>query len=232
VAEDLAALGGAPLDVRLNSPGGDLFEGIAVYNLLGRYAGKVTVHIDALAASIATVVAMAGDRIVIAPSALMMIHHASACACGDATSMRQMADALERSDQAIFGTYAARSGRKMASFLQRVTAAGGEWWISPAEATKEGLADEVLDEKRPEKMAALLDASFRMVPRELAAQAPTWVRPSGNAQAGSFVELCAPRRRLPEVPEAAAVVSPSDPAIAAAAAARRVRQAQVAELGS
>lgn len=232
VIEDLQGIGTAPVDVRLNSPGGDVFEGLAIYNALARHPGKVTVHVDALAASIATVVAMAGDRIVLAPSALMMVHHASSWAAGGAEELRHMAAVLEKADDSIFGTYAARTGRKAATFLQKVDAQGGEWWLAAAEAVKEGLADEVVDERRQERIAALLDPEFRLVPRELMNSAPVWIRPTGAAKLPQDLEVAPPRRQAPPAPEPAAPKAAAVPAQDLASAARRRRMMEVERLGS
>src|SRR5690606_10806318 len=85
VVDDLRALGEVPaLDVRVNSPGGDVFEGIAVYNALARFPAKVTVHVDGIAASIASLIATAGDQTIVSENAMFLVHRPWTVVAGDA----------------------------------------------------------------------------------------------------------------------------------------------------
>eukprot|EP01012_Entosiphon_sulcatum_P006942 TRINITY_DN13409_c0_g1_i2.p2 TRINITY_DN13409_c0_g1~~TRINITY_DN13409_c0_g1_i2.p2 ORF type:complete len:125 (+),score=21.70 TRINITY_DN13409_c0_g1_i2:50-424(+) len=91
--------GNDDLDIRINSPGGYVMEGLAIYNAMMRAAAsgrKVTTHIDGLAASMASVIAMAGSEVIMADNALVMIHNPWDCACGDANELRRAADQLDR----------------------------------------------------------------------------------------------------------------------------------------
>ena len=97
------------LSVRINSPGGDVFDGFAIYNLLAQYEGQVTVHIDGLAASAASVIAMAGDEIIMADNALMMIHDPWTISVGDSSEMRSTADLLDKIKGSIVTTYLSKS---------------------------------------------------------------------------------------------------------------------------
>lgn len=128
------------LDVHINSGGGDVFAGMAIYNILKRYEGGMTVYIDGLAASIASVIAMAGDRIIMPENALMMIHNAWTIAIGNAGDLRSTADELERVDGLIRDIYAARSGRDGDEIAD---AMADETWYTAAEALKAGLVDEI-----------------------------------------------------------------------------------------
>ena len=128
------------LDVHINSGGGDVFAGMAIYNILKRYEGGVTVYIDGLAASIASVIAMAGDRIVMPENAMMMIHNAWTMAVGNAQHLRSTADELESMDGLIADIYAARSGRDGDVFAD---AMADETWYTAAEALEAGLVDEI-----------------------------------------------------------------------------------------
>jgi ATP-dependent protease ClpP protease subunit len=170
VVEDLRALGEVPeLQVRINSPGGDVFEGIAVYNALVRFPAAVTVHVDGLAASIASLVAMAGNRTLVAENAMLMIHRPWSVVAGDAEEMRRQADALEKAWSAMLTTYARRTGRRPATLAQRVTDAGGEWWMTAEEAVADGFADAT---EKAEKEAQVFGLErFRKVPERLAAAA-------------------------------------------------------------
>ena len=163
VVDDLAALGPVDaLDVRINSPGGDVFDGIAIYNALARFPANVTVHIDGLAASAASLVAMAGDKTLIAENAMVMVHRPYTVALGDAEEFRRQADTLDRAWSAMLTTYARRTGRRAATIAQRVTDAGGEWWMTAEEAAAEGFADAV---ETPERQAQVFGLHrFQKVP--------------------------------------------------------------------
>ncbi len=170
VIEDLNALGEVPeLTVRINSPGGDVFEGIAVYNALVRFPAKVTIHIDGLAASIASLIAMAGDRTVVAENAMLMVHRPWTVAMGDAEEMRRQAGTLDKAWSAMLTTYARRTGRRGPAVSKRVTDAGGEWWMTADEAVSARFADEV--EKGAKKAQVFGLSRFRRVPERLAASA-------------------------------------------------------------
>lgn len=170
VVADLQALGDVPaLDVRVNSAGGDVFEGIAIYNALTRFPGKVTVHVDGLAASIASLVALAGTRTLVAENAMFMVHRPWTVVAGDAEEMRRQAEALDKAWSAMLTTYSRRTGRRPATLAQRVTDLGGEWWMTAEEAVAEGFADAT---EKPEKAAAVFGLErFKRVPERLAARA-------------------------------------------------------------
>lgn len=139
---ELGALNVDMIDLRINSPGGDAFDGIAIYNALRRHRAEVTVYVDALAASAASVIAMAGDRVVMQRASRMMIHEAFGAALGDAQDMRTMAETLDGLSNDIASTYAARAGGELAEWRDRMHA---ETWFSAAEAVAVGLADEYED---------------------------------------------------------------------------------------
>lgn len=96
----LAELGalpvGAPIDLRVNSPGGSVFDAVAIYNALTRHSGQITVWIDGIAASAASYIAMAGDEIVMPENAFLMIHNPAGLVMGTAEDMRAMASALDK----------------------------------------------------------------------------------------------------------------------------------------
>jgi ATP-dependent protease ClpP protease subunit len=168
VVDDLKALGDVPeLSVRINSPGGDVFEAIAVYAALVRFPAKVTVHVDGVAASSASLVAMAGNKTLVAENAMVMIHRPWTAAMGDAPEMRRQAEVLDKAWSAMLATYARRTGRRAATFEQRVADSGGEWWLSAEDAVAEGLADAV---ETPTKQAQVFGLShYRKVPAHFAA---------------------------------------------------------------
>lgn len=139
--------------VRINSPGGDVYDGIAILNLLRTHAEshRVTVQIDGLAASAASFIAMAGEEIVIMPNAEIMIHDASMMTWGNAEELRTDADGLDRVSGNIADAYALRAGGRAATWRERMKA---ETWYSAAEAVKAGLADRVADVKASKGAAA------------------------------------------------------------------------------
>src|SRR5690606_35651076 len=95
--------------LRINSPGGDVFEAVAIHSLL-REHGRVTARVDGLAASAASVIAMAGKRIEMAQGALMMVHHAHGLGLGNADDFRKLAATLDKVDEQLIGIYASRTG--------------------------------------------------------------------------------------------------------------------------
>lgn len=124
--------------VLINSPGGDMFEGIAIYNLLKEHRGNVTVKIIGLAASAASIIAMAGDRVEISRAAFYMIHNAWICACGNRNDMRDFADYLEPFDAAMSDVYQERTGlgkEEVDAMMDRET------WIGGSAAIEKGFAD-------------------------------------------------------------------------------------------
>ena len=163
--DELKALGPvAELTVRINSPGGSVFDGVAIYNALKRHDARVTVWIDGIAASIASMIAMAGDEVVMPENAMLMLHDPSGLVMGTAADMRGMAEALDKMKAGMVAAYRDKSGRDDAE-IEALMAA--ETWLSAQEAVELGLADRV---EEPVRMAAHFDLSrFRNTPPQLAA---------------------------------------------------------------
>lgn len=136
------------ITVNLNSPGGDAFDGISIYNVLSRHKAPVTVNIDGLAASAASVIAMAGDEIHMAENAMLMIHNAWGLAIGGGSDMRHTADMLDKLDTQIVATYAARTGGDPDTIREQMA---DETWFTADEAMADGFATSVTPAK---KMAA------------------------------------------------------------------------------
>ena len=156
---ELAQLNVADISVHLNSPGGDVFDGIAIMNALRDHPAKVTVQVDALAASIASVIAQAGDKVVMGRNSMMMIHNASGFAMGEAADLRKMADLLDSTTANIADVYAQRAGGKPAEWLALMA---DETWFGADEAVTAGLADEVAPlpaERSAHQQAARFDLS-------------------------------------------------------------------------
>ena len=173
------------INVRINSPGGDVFDGVAIHNALERNPATVIVHIDGLAASIASVVAMAGDSILMADNALMMIHNPRTIVMGESTHMRNAADMLDKAKEALVNSYLAQVGDakrgEVEAFMDETK------WFTAAEALEFGLVDEV---GNAVKIAAHFDLSqlkYANVPDGLKNQKPT-VHVDHGATLGEFVE--------------------------------------------
>lgn len=156
-----------PVKLLINSPGGDVFDGIAMYNDAKAYAGQVTVSITGLAASAASILAMAGDTIEIADSAFLMIHNAWALAIGDKRDMRQLADTLEQIDASLADVYAARTGKPSAEVSQMMDA---ETWLKGQAAVAAGFANSITGEEAVN--AAFNLSVFANVPPELVGNFP------------------------------------------------------------
>ncbi|WP_370665412.1 head maturation protease, ClpP-related [Streptomyces sp. IBSBF 2507] len=138
---ELKGISAPRMRVRINSPGGSVFEGIAIANALRAHPASVTVQVDAIAASIASVIAMAGDRIEMAPNSMLMIHDASGMAWGNAQDMEEMAELLDLISDNIADAYAQRAGGTREQWRDRMRA---ETWYLPEDAVANGLADEAV----------------------------------------------------------------------------------------
>jgi ATP-dependent Clp endopeptidase proteolytic subunit ClpP len=142
LVQELAALKVKNIDLHINSPGGSVFDGQAIYNALKNHPATVTTYIDGIAASIASVIALAGDRVVMSESALFMIHNPYGMAVGDAAALLKMADALEKVGGSIALAYTGKSGKPEPEILDLMSA---ETWFSADEAKAIGFADEISD---------------------------------------------------------------------------------------
>lgn len=138
--QELQATDASTIYLSLSSPGGDVFDGLAINNALRSHRAKVIVQVDALAASIASVIAMAGDRIIAAPHSQFMIHNAQGVSCGEASELREYADFLDRQSENIARVYQERAGGTVKHWLKLMA---DETWFFADEAVAAGLADEV-----------------------------------------------------------------------------------------
>ncbi|MET7437811.1 head maturation protease, ClpP-related [Streptomyces sp. NPDC005496] len=145
VIDELRQVTAPNLRVRINSPGGSVFDGVAIANAIRLHPANVTVQIDGIAASIASVIAMAGDRVVMTPQSQMMIHDASGLCYGNAAEMEEMAELLDLQSDNVADAYAERAGGTREEWRARMQA---ETWYLAAEAVEAGLADEVLPARK------------------------------------------------------------------------------------
>jgi ATP-dependent Clp endopeptidase proteolytic subunit ClpP len=129
------------ITVRINSPGGSVFDGFAIYNLLRAHNGSVTVHVDGLAASAASVVAMAGDDVVMGAASMMMIHDPWTMSVGDASEMRKTAETLDKIRDSIVDAYASKAADMDRDEIAKMMAE--ETWMTASEAQGFGFANKL-----------------------------------------------------------------------------------------
>lgn len=153
--EELSALEVKSIDLHLNSPGGSVFDGQAIFNALDRHPATITTYIDGVAASIASVVALAGDRVVMARNALFMIHDPFILTAGTATELRKAAELLDQVKGTIAEIYVAKTGLERDAID---AAMAEETWYTAEEAAEAGFVDEVAE---PLRLAAVQSFDLR-----------------------------------------------------------------------
>lgn len=161
--KELTALGKVTsIDLRINSPGGDVFDGFAIYNMLQQHPATVDVYVDGVAASIASIIAMAGDNIKMAKNSLMMIHNPQGVAVGDANEMDRVKALLHQVKGNLTNTYVDRTGKK----AEEINAwMDDETWFTAEAAVEHGFADTVIS---AQAVNACFDLSpFRNIPQAL-----------------------------------------------------------------
>lgn len=157
------------LTVRINSGGGSVFEGVGIYNQLKTHAAKVIIQIDALAASIASIIAMAGDEIVMAENALMMIHNPMGFTFGDRDEHMKTVELLDSITETLVGTYTKRTGQT----AEDVTGwMNDETWMTAAQAKERGFADSIGENKGVEAKLTQGVYNYRRVPDQLKGDGP------------------------------------------------------------
>ena len=129
-----------PVSVYINSPGGDVFQGLAIHEALSRHKGEVTVYVDGLAASIASIIALAGDKIVMAKPAFFMIHNPFSFAVGDDREMEKESKVLKKVKQSLVNVYKDNSSLSENEIVDMMD---NETWLSSDEALKYGFVDEI-----------------------------------------------------------------------------------------
>ncbi|MES2055834.1 MAG: head maturation protease, ClpP-related [Pseudomonadota bacterium] len=183
---DLDKLGAVTLiNLRINSPGGQVFDGLTMHNLLASHKARIVTHIDGLAASIASVIAMAGDEIRIADNAMMMIHNAAGGVFGGSEEMRKTADLMDTISASICGIYCKRNGKTDAAMAAMMD---DETWMTAADAVKCGLADKIVDPMNVENCLAGSRLTFKRTPETLKAISNTAPK-SPNRFAAKFEAL-------------------------------------------
>jgi ATP-dependent Clp endopeptidase proteolytic subunit ClpP len=143
-AQDLKGCGNnlKQINLHIHSPGGDVFDGIAIYNLLKNHPANVTVYIDGLAASMASVIAMAGNEVIMPENAMMMIHKPWGIQGGDAEDMRKYADLLDKVENTLIPAYASKTGKTPEELAEMLSA---ETWLNGKECVEQGFADKLAE---------------------------------------------------------------------------------------
>lgn len=163
MAAILRSIGEKDVTVNINSPGGDMFAGIAIYNMLAQHKGAVTVNVMGLAASAASIIAMAGDTINMATGSFMMIHNAWGVVVGNKLDMRAAADTFDGFDGALADIYEARTGMKRAEIVALMDS---ETWMGAGDAVKRGFADATIAADSSANASASVDSGI-MARRQL-----------------------------------------------------------------
>lgn len=164
--DELKALGDVKtIAIRIHSPGGDVWDGLAIYSLLAAHKARKVVHVDGMAASMASIIAMVGDEIEMAENAWMMIHNPVSFAGGDSDELQKAAELLARTKSQLAGIYAKRCGLPEEDVVALMDA---ETWMTADEAVAKGFADRTSDAL---ELAANYDLGrFRCVPKSLVSQ--------------------------------------------------------------
>lgn len=185
IADDLKALGKVDvINVRMNSFGGEVFEGYSIYNQLLRQTARVEVDIDGAACSIASIIACAGSTVRMARNAMYMIHDPAGAAFGTASDMRKTADLLDQVRSQLVDTYVKRTGLAANVVSDYMSA---ETWFKASEAAELGFVDLVTDDLQ---LAASADlTNFRNVPTWAAQRARPSERPNLAARADRVARL-------------------------------------------
>jgi ATP-dependent Clp endopeptidase proteolytic subunit ClpP len=174
--EELSEIKAKQIDLHINSPGGQVFEGVTIYNLLKQHDATITTYIDGLAASIASVIALAGDRVIMAANALFMVHNPEGAVWGPASEMRKMAGLLDKIRSTMTAVYVGKTGKDEAEINGLLD---DETWMTAEEAVAAGFADEIAEEMDLAACAKFIPvmskAGFKRIPKQINAvrMAPT-----------------------------------------------------------
>ena len=171
--------GNGPITIWLNSPGGDCIAASQIYSMLMDYAGEVTIKIDGIAASAASVIAMAGTKVLMAPTALMMIHNPMTMAWGDKSEMTKAIEMLDEVKESIVNAYEIKTGMSRAKISHLMDS---ETWMNANKAIELGFADDTL---KDEKLTAEIPAyafSGKAVQQTLVNKITAKAKPKSPAQ--------------------------------------------------
>ena len=184
--KQLEALDVDTITVRINSPGGDVFDGVAIFNALRQHQAKVTTRIEGLAASIASVIALAGDTVTICSNAMLMIHNSHTYAQGNASELMKVVQMLEQVDETIITTYASRTGLEREHLAAEMAR---EAWYTADDALELGFVDGIDETASDDAVAAIaafdrrITARFANPPERVAALLQATPKAAGRERA-------------------------------------------------
>jgi len=163
--KDLNEIKAETIHIRINSPGGDVFDGTAIANAIRNHKSKTIVHIDGLAASISSIIAIAADEVLMSENAFYMFHEAWSFSIGNAADMRETADLLDKIDGVLAKSYAKKTGKEIDEIKDLM---GAETWLTADEALDMGMVDGVeMNEEADAKMDMFDLSVFANVPDKL-----------------------------------------------------------------
>ncbi|MFT8464638.1 MULTISPECIES: head maturation protease, ClpP-related [Acetobacter] len=157
----LVSVGPGPIELHINSPGGDVFDGLAIYSALQAHNGPVSVVVDGLAASAASFIALAGDTISMAPNAFLMIHNTWGVVVGNQNDMTETAAVLAKIDAQLASLYAGKTGQTVPAIADMMNA---ETWFTAQEAKEAGFIDSITDASQNKAQMQLKAGMFTKQP--------------------------------------------------------------------
>ena len=178
--------GNGPVTVWINSPGGDCIAASQIYSMLMDYKGEITVKIDGIAASAASVIAMAGTKVLMSPTALMMIHNPSTTAFGDHRDMAKAIDLLDEVKESIINAYEIKTGKSRAVLSHMMDQ---ETWMNVNKAMELGFADGVLEDSKKAVTTESYQFSTREFESHLLNKIADKVKPAPLKEGRSIAEL-------------------------------------------
>ncbi len=182
---DLRAIKSGAITLSINSPGGNVFDALAIYNALRQHAASVTVRVMGVAASAASLIAMAGDTIIMPENSFMMVHNPLGAVYGNAEDLRDLAETLDKIGAALVATYVARTGQTEEKINELLAA---ETWLSAADAVELGFADKI---EAALKIAASYDMDRLPDNVKAAFDAETVTLPAETSLTARIVAACA-----------------------------------------
>ncbi|MFC0232746.1 head maturation protease, ClpP-related [Vagococcus entomophilus] len=175
---------GEQIDVTINSGGGDVYAGSEIYTKLKSYSGPVNIQIVGIAASAASVIAMAGSKVSISPTAQIMIHNVSAVVGGDHKALSHEANVLQNYNTSIANAYVAKTGKSMDDLLNLMDK---ETWFNAQQAVSEGFADEVMFSN--EKAVPLVASLSPVIPADAVEKLMNKVQSTIKKQDKAFIDV-------------------------------------------
>lgn len=232
ISRELKELGNiSELEVRINCPGGSVFDGMAIYNLIKQHKARVTVYVDGMALSMGSVIAMVGDEIIMPANAMMMIHNPWSLAVGDANELEHAADVLRKIEAQIRDIYSERTGNDPDAILEMMNE---ETWMTGTEAAEMGFADQVDHELEIAACADLDKMKFKNAPD---LEAFTLPEDSGASMKPEEHQTMPTKANAPAEPGASPKIDPPAPPVLdeeeitqQALAREATRQARIREL--